>query len=62
MSLSIGKGRVEALLSRNGIGKTTLLNSVVGLAPLWSGAVRVDGVDVSCEPAYRRAANGIALC
>ncbi|MBO0877296.1 MAG: ATP-binding cassette domain-containing protein, partial [Pseudonocardia sp.] len=40
------RGEIIGLLGRNGVGKTTLLNSVFGLCPRFGGEIRIDGVDV----------------
>lgn len=42
-SLSIETGKVTALMGRNGMGKTTLLKTVMGLLPLASGRIELDG-------------------
>lgn len=47
VSFSVAKGRVTALLGRNGVGKTTTLRALLGLAPRSSGMVTVDGQDVT---------------
>jgi branched-chain amino acid transport system ATP-binding protein len=53
-------GEVTGLIGPNGAGKTTLFNVVCGLQPATSGSVLIDGVDVSREPAHRRARHGLA--
>ena len=60
VSLSVAAGEVVALVGPNGAGKTTLLNAVSGLVAMRSGAVIVDGEDVTGLPAWRRARKGIA--
>jgi len=59
VSLSLGPGESLALLGRNGVGKTTLLVTIMGLTRLHKGAVRFDGADMAPMPAYRRAHAGI---
>jgi branched-chain amino acid transport system permease protein len=61
VSLSLYPGRVDALLGRNGVGKTTLLNTIAGQVPLWKGSLDVAGVAVTKRKAYRRAGSGVAL-
>ena len=48
-----------ALLGRNGVGKTTLLKCLMGLLPIRSGAIALDGARISDLPPYARAALGI---
>ncbi|HVM03889.1 MAG TPA: urea ABC transporter ATP-binding subunit UrtE [Acidimicrobiales bacterium] len=59
VSLEVPRGRVTCLMGRNGVGKTTLLNGVMGLLPLRSGHVRVDGRDVTRLSTPQRARAGI---
>ena len=47
MTLSLAEGQVLALLGRNGTGKTTLINSIVGVTRRFSGTVRLGGRDVT---------------
>ncbi len=59
VSLSVPDRALVCLMGRNGVGKTTLLNAVMGLLPLEGGHVRVDGADVRKRAAYERARLGI---
>ena len=47
VSFAVGSGESVALLGRNGVGKTTTLRAIMGLARRTRGAVRFDGVDIS---------------
>ena len=47
VSLSVGSGEVLALLGRNGAGKTTTLKAIMGLVACRSGAIRLDGEDLT---------------
>lgn len=49
-----------AIMGRNGMGKTTLFKSLMGILPLKSGQVSVAGQDVSRDESFRRVAKGIA--
>ena len=49
-----------AIMGRNGMGKTTLFKSLMGILPLKSGQVSVAGQDVSKDESFRRVARGIA--
>ena len=60
VSLSLNPGETLGLMGRNGMGKTTLIRTIMGLVRPRSGSVRVDGHDVTGEPAYRIAQRGIA--
>lgn len=60
VSLSINEGDIVCLLGRNGVGKTTLLRSIIGLNPLTKGNIFFDTVDITRTPTYRRARRGIS--
>jgi urea transport system ATP-binding protein len=47
-------------MGRNGMGKTTLFKSLIGILPSTEGLINVDGVDVSNFESYQRVENGIA--
>jgi len=59
VSLSLGAGQVLALLGRNGVGKSTLLSSVVGRASHKSGPIVLAGTSIETLPVYERAKLGI---
>jgi urea transport system ATP-binding protein len=59
VDLSVGSGQMVCLIGRNGVGKTTLLKTVVGLLHQRSGTVELAGEEVSALPPYRRARAGI---
>jgi urea transport system ATP-binding protein len=52
-------GEVTVVLGRNGVGKTTLLKSLMGVVPVKSGAIKLDGVDLTRATSYERARRGI---
>jgi branched-chain amino acid transport system ATP-binding protein len=56
----VARGETIGLMGRNGMGKTTLLKSLLGLVQLRSGSVRVRGEDMSGAAPYRIARRGIA--
>ena len=60
ISMSINKGDLVCLLGRNGVGKTTLLRSIIGLNSLSQGSMVFDADDISKAPTYKRAQYGIA--
>ena len=59
VSLDIGSGEAICLLGRNGVGKTTLVKTVMGLLRATSGTVTFDGRDLTNAPTYRIARAGI---
>ena len=59
IDLSLQEGRSLALLGRNGVGKTTLVNSIVGVTRRRSGRIELGGRDVTFSPPEQRAALGI---
>ena len=61
ISLHVPQGSVIALLGRNGMGKTTLIHSVVGFTPPRRGRVLFEGTDVTHLPDYKIALMGIGL-
>ncbi len=61
VSFALGEGRVLALLGRNGAGKTTCMNTVIGFLPPRKGAVRLFGEEVACLAPDVISRKGIAL-
>jgi urea transport system ATP-binding protein len=59
VSFEVGDDDFMCLMGRNGVGKTTLLNAVMGVLPARSGRVLLDGRDITKLPAYQRARAGI---
>ncbi len=59
LSLDVRAGEVVCLLGRNGAGKTTTMRAIMGLQPLISGAVRLEGQDISTLPAHKVPRMGI---
>ncbi|HCQ63983.1 MAG TPA: ABC transporter permease, partial [Rhodobacteraceae bacterium] len=58
VDISLGQG-VHAVLGRNGMGKTTLCNAIVGLVPTRGGSIRLNGKDITGMAPNRIAALGI---
>ncbi len=52
-------GEVTVILGRNGVGKTTLLKSLMGVVPVRSGSVRFGGTDITHDTPYQRVRRGI---
>jgi urea ABC transporter ATP-binding protein UrtE len=60
ISLEVTAGEATVLLGRNGVGKTTLLRTLMGTLPLQRGSVRVGDQDIGTLPPHRRARLGLA--
>ncbi len=52
-------GEVTVVLGRNGVGKTTLLKSLMGVVPLRTGQVLLDGADITRSTSYERVRQGV---
>ncbi|MEL7544480.1 MAG: ATP-binding cassette domain-containing protein, partial [Pseudomonadota bacterium] len=61
MSLDIEAGQVVTLLGRNGMGKTTTINSIMGIVTARSGDIEFDGVAIFGAPSFRVAKLGLGL-
>ncbi|MEK1895812.1 MAG: ABC transporter ATP-binding protein [Rhizobium sp.] len=59
INLSVEEGKALALLGRNGVGKTTTLNSIIGLTRFQSGTIKLQGVAIERLPPERRVEAGI---
>jgi len=59
VSFEVPTGAVTALLGRNGVGKTTLLKCLMGVLPVASGSIALDGQEVSTLPPYARVRLGV---
>ena len=61
VSLAVNPGEVVTVMGRNGMGKTTLVRSIMGLTPPASGSIRFESVELRKRPSYVAARAGIAL-
>ena len=60
VDLDMPQGRISAVLGRNGVGKTTMVKTVMGLVALSGGRVAVGGTDITGWPPHRVAREGVA--
>lgn len=61
VSLEVAKGETIALLGRNGVGKTTTINSIIGFTPPRNGRVLFKDIDISHKPSHEIARLGVGL-
>ncbi|HEY2226353.1 MAG TPA: ABC transporter ATP-binding protein [Xanthobacteraceae bacterium] len=61
VSLNLRSGATLAVLGRNGVGKTTLLATIMGHTALHGGSIRFRGQDITALPAYARCRGGIGF-
>ena len=59
VDLTVPTGQVVCLMGRNGVGKTTLLKTIMGLLPARGGRIVLDGIDVTRWSPDRRARAGV---
>ena len=60
VDLTIGEGEVRALMGRNGMGKTTLMKTLMGIVPERGGDVSVGDTPITGMKSHQRVAKGIA--
>ena len=61
VSLQAELGKVTVILGRNGVGKTTLLKSMMGLVPIKTGSIELDGKPIQQATPYERARAGMGF-
>ncbi|MEU9020349.1 urea ABC transporter ATP-binding subunit UrtE [Actinomadura sp. NPDC048394] len=59
VDLTVRQGELVTVMGRNGVGKTTLLNSIMGLLPPTAGTVTFDGTDVTRTRTFQRVRSGM---
>lgn len=59
IDLEVPTGQCTCLMGRNGVGKTTLINCVMGLLKIESGTIRLNNQEISCLPVEKRASFGV---
>ena len=60
ISFEAKKNETLAIMGRNGMGKTTLFKSLIGILEAGKGSIKIDGEDVTSNESYQRVENGIA--
>ena len=61
LNLDVGKNEIVAVVGRNGMGKTTLMKSLVGMTPNKSGEVSLDGINLSNLKSFQRVRAGVGF-
>jgi len=61
ISLTVGARESVAIMGRNGMGKTTLLKTLIGLLPARSGQIRLQGIELNGLHSYQRVKQGLAF-
>ncbi|MGN8096665.1 urea ABC transporter ATP-binding subunit UrtE [Methylobacterium sp. 22177] len=60
LTFSVAPGEIVAVMGRNGMGKTTLMKTLMGLVPVKAGSIQVEGADVAGLKSHARVAKGLA--
>src|SRR6187397_669205 len=60
LNVKVAPNEIVAIMGRNGMGKTTLMKSLMGILPTKSGSVTMNGAELSALPSYERVARGLA--
>ncbi|RVU19398.1 urea ABC transporter ATP-binding subunit UrtE [Methylobacterium oryzihabitans] len=60
IDLTVAPGEIVAVMGRNGMGKSTLMRTLMGILPARGGTIRVDGQDVTALKSHQRVAKGLA--
>ena len=60
LNVSVQPNEIVAIMGRNGMGKTTLMKSLMGIVPTKSGSVTMEGKELGALKSYERVARGLA--
>src|ERR1700739_3277777 len=60
LNVSVAPNEIVAIMGRNGMGKTTLMKSLMGILPAKKGSVTMDGAELTPLKSYERVAKGLA--
>lgn len=61
VTLQVAAGERIAIIGRNGVGKTTMMSTIMGLTTVHSGSIHFNGADITRTPTYLRALRGLGL-
>ena len=61
LSFAVNPEEILVIMGRNGMGKTTLLKSLIGILPSKSGSIKLQDQEISCLASYERVRRGIAF-
>ncbi len=61
LNFSVAPAEIVVVVGRNGMGKTTLMKSLIGMVPVKTGRIELDGTDVAHLKSYKRVSKGIAF-
>jgi urea transport system ATP-binding protein len=61
LTFNVRKGETLAVMGRNGMGKTTLMKSIIGILRSRTGSIEVDGNELSAADSWKRVKNGLAF-
>jgi len=61
LSITVGSGEIVCVLGRNGVGKTTLMRTLIGLTPPKTGRIELDGEDVTRLKTWQLARRGLGF-
>jgi urea transport system ATP-binding protein len=61
IDFNVAAGEIVVFVGRNGMGKTTLMKSMIGMLPVRAGNIMLDGVDLAHLPSHSRVARGLAF-
>ena len=59
IDLAVRAGEIVAVIGRNGVGKTTMMKSLIGQLRIWDGSIKLNGREISSMPPEHRAQSGI---
>jgi urea transport system ATP-binding protein len=61
LNFNLGKGEIVVVLGRNGMGKTTLMKSLIGMVPVTRGEIMLEGENIARLKSHQRVAKGVAF-